>query len=141
MFGKISLMIVTLVAFTLYVHAQTQTEPQTLQTMPAPKLEAKSGTPIATFKGTGNETTKSFDLKKGEATFKVLLDWEKRDPDLQPGEGKFAVDLADEEGKEVEPVIATIGHFDGARTIKVAKAGKYKIKVTAPGSWTINVEQ
>ena len=105
---------------------QTQTQSQTqLQTMPAQKLEVnKRGTPVATLKGTGDQTTKEFQLKQGTATFDLLLDWEKRDPDLQPGEGKFEVVLIDEQGRNVESIIGTIGHFDGARTVQDCKNSK-----------------
>jgi hypothetical protein len=101
----------------------------------------KHGTPVASFKGTGNETTKSFQLKSGKATFEAELNWEKLDNELAPGEGKFAVVLQDEQGKKVEEVIATFDHFDGARTVNVPKDGKYQLQITAPGPWSITVEQ
>jgi hypothetical protein len=140
--GKISLFIIIAMMLATFAGAQSQTQTQELQTMPAPKLTvSKRGTPVVNLKGTGDQTTQAFDLKQGEATFDMLLDWDKRDPDLAPGEGKFEVVLLNEQGREVENVIGTIGHFDGARTVKVSKAGKYKVKVTAPGPWTISIEQ
>ena len=142
---SIGFTILAIISIFIFAEAgnQTQTQPQTqLQTMPAQKIEAnKRGTPVATLKGTGDQTTKEFELKQGSATFDLLLDWEKRDPDLQPGEGKFEVVLIDEQGRNVEQVIGTIGHFDGARTVQIPKTAKYKLKVTAPGPWTIDIGQ
>jgi hypothetical protein len=121
-----------LLAFIAY--AQTPTD--------APQLKVtKHGSEVASFKGTGNQTTKSFQLKSGPTTFSALLNWEKNDSELAPGEGKFAVTLQDEQGKTVEQVIATFDHFDGARTVDVAKDGKYQLQVVAPGPWSISVEQ
>jgi hypothetical protein len=126
--GKISLFIVIAMMLATLGGAQSQTQTQELQTMPAPKLTVNTrGTPVVNLKGSGDQTTQSFDLKQGDATFDMLLDWDKRDPDLAPGEGKFEVVLLGEQGKEVENVVGTIGHFDGARTVKVPKAGKYKV--------------
>lgn len=125
-----------LLAFTAF--AQTQTSSSAEET----KMKAtKTGTQVASFKGTGNETTKSFQLKSGKATFEAELNWEKPDNELAPGEGKFAITLQDEQGKTVEEVIATFDHFDGARTVNVPKAGKYQLQITAPGPWSITVEQ
>jgi len=125
-----------LLAFTVF--AQTQTSTSAEET----KMKAtKNGTPVASFKGTGNETTKSFQLKSGKATFEAELNWEKPDNELAPGEGKFAVVLQDQQGKTVEEVIATFDHFDGARTVNVPKDGKYQLQITAPGPWSITVEQ
>lgn len=125
-----------LLAFTVF--AQTQTSSSAEET----KMKAtKTGTQVASFKGTGNETTKSFQLKSGKATFEAELNWEKPDNELTPGEGKFAITLQDEQGKTVEEVIATFDHFDGARTVNVPKAGKYQLQITAPGPWSITVEQ
>lgn len=125
-----------LLAFTVF--AQTQTSTSAEET----KLKVtKHGPPVASFKGTGNETTKAFQLKAGKATFDAELNWEKLDTELAPGEGKFAVVLQDEQGKTVEEVIATFDHFDGARTVNVPKDGKYQLQITAPGPWSITVEQ
>jgi hypothetical protein len=125
-----------LLAFTVFAQSQTSTSAEET------KLKAtKHGTPIASFKGTSNETTKSFQLKSGKATFDAELNWEKLDSELAPGEGKFAVILQDEQGKQVEEVIATFDHFDGARTINVPKDGTYRLQVIAPGPWSITVEQ
>lgn len=125
-----------LLAFTVF--AQTQTSSSAEET----KMKAtKTGTQVASFKGTGNETTKSFQLKSGKATFEAELNWEKPDNELAPGEGKFAIILQDERGKTVEEVIATFDHFDGARTVNVPKDGKYQLQITAPGPWSITVEQ
>jgi hypothetical protein len=125
-----------LLAFTVF--AQTQTSTSAEET----KLKAtKHGTPVATFKGTGNQTTKTFQLKSGKATFDTELNWEKLDTELAPGEGKFAILLQDQQGKQVEEVIATFDHFDGARTINIAKDGTYQLQVIAPGPWSITVEQ
>ena len=124
-----------LLAFTVF--AQTQTSSSAEET----KMKATHGTPVVSFKGTGNETTKSFQLKSGKATFDAELNWEKLDKDLAPGEGKFAVVLQDQQGKTVDEVIATFDHFDGARTVNVPKAGTYQLQITAPGPWSITVEQ
>jgi hypothetical protein len=136
------LMILTLMSLSVFAWAESQTQTQELQTMPAPNLQVtKRGNPVATLKGTGDQTTNLFELKQGQATFEMLLDWEKPDPELAQGEGKFAVVLVDEQGGNVENVVGTVDHFDGARTVKVPKAGKYKLKITAPGPWTITVSQ
>ena len=125
-----------LLAFTAF--AQTQTSSSAEET----KMKAtKRGAPVASFKGTGNQTTKSFQLKSGKATFGAELNWEKPDTELAPGEGKFQIVLQDEQGKMVEDVIATFDHFDGARTVNIPKDGKYQLKITAPGPWSITVEQ
>ncbi len=125
-----------LLAFTAF--AQTLTSSSAEET----KMKAtKRGAPVASFKGTGNQTTKSFQLKSGKATFGAELNWEKPDTELAPGEGKFQIVLQDEQGKMVEDVIATFDHFDGARTVNIPKDGKYQLKITAPGPWSITVEQ
>jgi hypothetical protein len=108
----------------------------------APKLTVtQRGKEIASFKGTGSQTTKAFSLNSGKATFDILLAWQKFDDTLRKGEGEFTVYLVDETGKPVDMIIGTIGHFDGARTIDVEKAGKYMLKVTAPGNWSVSVHQ
>lgn len=125
----ISFMVLALMAF-----SQTQTD--------APQLKVtKHGREVASFKGTGNQTTKSFQLKQGPTTFSALLNWEKNDSELAPGEGKFAIVLQDEQGKTVEQIFATFDHFDGARTVDVPKDGKYQLQIIAPGPWSISVEQ
>jgi hypothetical protein len=108
----------------------------------APKLSvSQRGKEIASFKGKGSQTTKAFSLNSGKATFDVVLAWEKFDDSLHKGEGDFTVYLVDETGKNVDMIIGTIDHFDGARTLDVEKAGKYMLKVTAPGNWTVSVHQ
>lgn len=108
----------------------------------APKLTAvQTGKKVASFKGTGGQTTKPFSLNAGPATFDIVLAWEKSDAGLNKGEGDFTVELLDEAGKRVDLVIATIDHFDGARTIDIPKAGKYMLKINAPGKWTVDVKQ
>lgn len=125
-----------LIAFTVFAQSQTSTSAEET------KLKVtKHGPPVASFKGTGNQTTKSFQLKSGKATFDAELNWEKLDSELAPGEGKFEIVLQDEQGKTVEDVIATFDHFDGARTVDIPKDGKYQLKITAPGPWSISIEQ
>jgi pectin methylesterase-like acyl-CoA thioesterase len=125
-----------LLAFSVFAQSQTSTSAEET------KLKAtKHGTPVASFKGTGNQTTKSFQLKSGKATFEAELNWEKLDSELAPGEGKFAIVLQNEQGKTVEDVIATFDHFDGARTVNIAKDGKYQLKITAPGPWSVSIHQ
>jgi hypothetical protein len=125
-----------LLAFTVFAQSQTSTSAEET------KLKVtKHGTPVASFKGTGNQTTKSFQLKSGKATFDAELNWEKLDTELAPGEGKFAIVLQDEQGKKVEEVIATFDHFDGARTVNIPKDGKYQLQITSPGPWSVSIEQ
>jgi hypothetical protein len=108
----------------------------------APKLTAnKAGKAVASFKGTGSQTTKAFSLEAGKATFEIMLAWEKFDANLSKEEGNFSVSLLDEAGKNPDLIIGTIDHFDGARTVDIAKAGKYMLKITAPGKWTVDVKQ
>ncbi len=135
---RVKVLFISFILFAFAVFAQTQTSSSSEET----KMKAtKRGAPVASFKGTGNETTKSFQLKTGKATFGAELNWEKPDNELAPGEGKFAVVLQDEQGKMVEDVIGTFDHFDGARTVDIPKDGKYQLKITAPGSLPITVEQ
>lgn len=108
----------------------------------APKMTVtKRGTEVASFKGSGEQTTKTFQLKAGTATFNILNLWDKHDPQLQKGEGKFSVVLQDEQGQHVDSVVGTFGHFDGARSIEISKAGNYKLKVLAPANWQVTIEQ
>lgn len=108
----------------------------------APKLTvSQRGKEIASFKGAESQTTKAFSLNSGKATFDIVLAWEKFDDTLHKGEGDFTVYLVDEAGKNVDMIIGTIDHFDGARTIDIDKAGKYMLKVTAPGNWSVSVHQ
>lgn len=108
----------------------------------APKLTAtKGGKAVASFKGTGSQTTKPFSLNAGPATFDVMLAWERFDANLGKGEGNFSVELLDETGKKVDLIIGTIDHFDGSRTVDIAKTGKYMLKVNAPGKWTVDIKQ
>ena len=130
--AKIFFVVFVIFAVAAYVQAQT-TAPQLTVT--------KRGTEVASFKGTGNQTTKSFQLKAGPTTFSALLNWEKSDGELRPGEGKFSIVLQDEQGKTVEQIIGTFDHFDGARTVEIPKAGKYQLQVIAPGPWLITIEQ
>lgn len=131
---KAKIFFISFVVFAVVVYAQTQTT--------APKLTVtKRGSEVASFKGTGNQTTKSFQLKASSATFLALLNWEKNDSELRQGEGKFSIVLQDEQGKTVEQVIGTFDHFDGARTVEIPKAGKYQLQVIAPGPWSITIEQ
>jgi hypothetical protein len=135
---RVKIFFISFILLAVTVFAQTQTSSSAEET----KMKAtKNGTPVALFTGTGNETTKSFQLKSGKATFDAELNWEKPDNELAPGEGKFAVVLQNEQGKTVEEVIATFDHFDGARTVNVPKDGKYQLQITAPGPWSITVEQ
>lgn len=108
----------------------------------APKLTAtKGGKAVASFKGTGSQTTKPFSLNAAPATFDVMLAWERFDANLAKGEGDFSVELLDERGKKVDLIIGTIDHFDGSRTVDIAKTGKYMLKVNAPGKWTVDIKQ
>ncbi len=131
---KAKIFFISFVVVAVVVYAQTQTT--------VPKLTVtKRGTEVASFKGTGNQNTKSFQLKAGPATFSALLNWEKNDAELRQGEGKFQIELQDEQGKTVEQVIGTFDHFDGARTVEIPKAGKYQLQVISPGPWSITIEQ
>jgi hypothetical protein len=108
----------------------------------SPKLtSAQQGKLVVSLKGTGSQTSKPFSLNAGPATFDIVLAWDKFDANLSKGEGNFSVELLDESGKKVDLIIATIGHFDGSRTIDVPKAGKYTLKINAPGRWIIDVKQ
>ncbi len=101
----------------------------------------KRGQIVESFKGTGNELTRAFKLKKGPATFNAVLRWDKKDPDLAKGEGDFSIRLLDSKEKLVELVIGTIDHFDGSRTIEAPESQEYKLKIVAPGDWEISIEQ
>ena len=101
----------------------------------------KRGATVAQLSGSGNQTTKSFRLKAGPATFGVRLNWERLDPSLSGQEGKFSVTLLDSNQQYVEVVIGTIDYFDGARTVQIPADGTYTLKIIAPGSWNIEVQQ
>jgi len=108
----------------------------------APKLEvSKHGATVATFKGTGNQQTKTFHLNAGQATFDVQLAWERPDPSLHGQQGNFSVVLADANHKPVQLVIGTIDYFDGANSVDVPAAGDYMLHITAPGHWNVKIEQ
>lgn len=108
----------------------------------AAKLEVtKRGNAVATVRGRGNQQTKAFHLSAGDATFEVQLNWEQPDPSLARNTGEFTVVLVDQNNKPVDTVIATIDHFDGARTINVPSEGEYSVQVKAPGNWSVRIDQ
>lgn len=96
---------------------------------------------VASFEGIENATTTVFLLQQGPATFKVQLEWDQPDPELDFEEAKFTVLLLTEDRKLVEMVIGTIDHFDGARTIEIPNEGKFRLNITAPGDWKVRIEQ
>ena len=85
------------------------------------------------LKGSGNQVTDKFYLKKGLAIFK----------NKYVGQLNFIADLIDSEGNDIELVANTIGTSETSSYAKIDTAGYYRIGVTAwsGSNWTIRVEQ
>lgn len=82
--------------------------------------------PVASFSGSGNETT---------ATFGAALNWELRWT-AEPGSG-FTVELLNSSGASLGKVV-TAGKRTSGSTF-VSQAGSFKLRVTSKQAWTVSV--
>jgi hypothetical protein len=83
-----------------------------------------------TLQGTGYDVTPFIQLDKGLNVFKMKHN----------GENRFTATLVDRDGRQVEPLINTLGHFDGSKPVSIEKPGIYFLNIGGDGQWTVDVQ-
>ena len=83
-----------------------------------------------TLTGTGYDVTPFIQLDKGLNVFKIKHD----------GENRFTVMLVDRDGRQVEPLINTLGRFDGSKPVSIEKPGIYFLNVAGDGQWSVEIQ-
>jgi len=77
--------------------------------------------------GFGQEASEKFVLEEGLVRFNFVY----------KGQHNFSVWLLDNNGKEVELLVNTIGDFNGSKAIGIDKTGIYLLDISADDYWTI----
>lgn len=82
------------------------------------------------LRGTGNDMSDFVRLEKGLNVFKIK----------HKGSDRFKVILLDQDGREIESLVNTLGSFDGSKPVTIDKSGIYALNISGDGEWTIDVE-
>ena len=82
--------------------------------------------PLAHFNGSGDQTTTSF---------RAALNWELRWN--TEAVKQFTVELLDKDGTSRGEIVAAGKKKEGS--VFVSEAGEFKLKVTTPGAWSIDI--
>ena len=101
---------------------------------PAPAVARSVAAPAPapiTLQGSGSNVSQNMPLNKGFTTFHFTYQ----------GSSNFIVHLLDDQGKEVELLVNTIGSYDGTVAYGLPAKGNYVASIQASGPWSGAVEQ
>jgi len=92
--------------------------------------EESEGKGIIILSGFGQEASEKFVLEKGLVRFNLIY----------KGQHNFIVWLLDNNGKEVELLVNTVGYFNGSKAIGIDETGIYLLDILADEYWTIIID-